>query len=66
RRMEDAMSELQHYKEFDYLIVNDDFQQALAEIKSIIVSQRLVINRQLNTLKPLLECLISSGENSLG
>jgi len=28
RRMQDAISELSHYHEFDYLIVNDDFDAA--------------------------------------
>jgi guanylate kinase len=63
RRMNDAIKEMQHFKEFDYLIVNDDFRQALVDIKSIILSQRLVKERQLKQLKPFLETLISSGEN---
>ncbi len=46
RRMQDAVNEMQHYAEFDYLIVNDDFQQALVEIKSIIIANRMKLNRQ--------------------
>ncbi|KAF3983322.1 MAG: guanylate kinase [Methylococcales symbiont of Hymedesmia sp. n. MRB-2018] len=65
RRMNGAIKEMQHYKEFDYLIVNDDFKQALTEIKSIILSQRLAKDHQLSALKPFLEKLISSGENRL-
>jgi guanylate kinase len=29
RRMQDAVSEMSHYSEFDYLIINDDFATAL-------------------------------------
>ncbi|MFP4154259.1 MAG: guanylate kinase [Halothiobacillaceae bacterium] len=41
RRMRDAVSEMSHYGEFDYLIVNDDFDQATAELRSIVTTQRL-------------------------
>jgi guanylate kinase len=57
RRMQDAVKEMQHYDEFNYLIVNDDFNQALAELKSIVVSHRLEKQRQLKKLAPLLERL---------
>lgn len=40
RRMRDAESEISHYVEFDYLIVNDDFEVALAEIEAIIIAKR--------------------------
>lgn len=40
-RMAEAVSEMSHYNEFDYLIVNDDFQTALAELKSILTVERL-------------------------
>jgi len=36
RRMRDAISEMRHYSEFDYVVVNDDFAAALADIKAII------------------------------
>jgi guanylate kinase len=40
RRMQDARSETSHYGEYDYLVVNDDFDTALAELRSIILAQR--------------------------
>lgn len=39
RRMGDAESEMSHYIEFDYLIVNDDFELALAELEAIITAK---------------------------
>ncbi len=36
RRMHEAVSEISHYKEFDHLVVNDDFEAALADLKAII------------------------------
>lgn len=41
KRMSEAVSEMSHYNEFDYVIVNDDFQIALSELKSILIAERL-------------------------
>ena len=58
RRMQDAVKEMKHCDEFNYLIVNDSFNQALAELTSIIVSHRLKKQQQLEKLAPLLKSLI--------
>ena len=36
RRMRAAVSEMEHYGEFDYLVVNDDFTAALEDLKAIV------------------------------
>ncbi len=41
RRMRDAVSEMSHYSEFDFLVINDEFEAALAELKAIITANRL-------------------------
>lgn len=41
RRMREAASECSHYAEFDYLIVNDVFDTALAELASVFRANRL-------------------------
>ncbi len=41
RRMRDAIAEMSHYAEYDYLVVNDDFSTAIAEMRSIVVACRL-------------------------
>ncbi len=60
RRMRDAVAEMSHYAEFDYIVVNDDFQQALGELKSIIKANRLLKNRQQQHLAALLKSLLQS------
>ena len=40
RRMRAALEELSHYREFDYLVINDDLDSALAELQEIIESSR--------------------------
>lgn len=57
RRMRDAVAEISHYHEFDYLIVNDVFEDALVQLKAIIISQRLVLSRQELVLQSLLTSL---------
>ena len=36
RRMRDAKNEISHYEEFDYVIVNDDYDRALQELSDFI------------------------------
>ncbi|MFQ9292099.1 MAG: guanylate kinase, partial [Haemophilus parainfluenzae] len=33
--------EISHYDEYDYVIVNDNFEQALADLQSILQAERL-------------------------
>jgi len=40
KRMEKAKSEIQHYNEFDYLIINDDFSRSADTICSIVSAER--------------------------
>ena len=46
RRMADARSELSHYPEYDYLVINDQFEVALAELRAIVLAERLRESRQ--------------------
>lgn len=46
KRMAKAVDEMSHYAEYDYLIVNDDFDLALSDLKTIIRAERLRIRRQ--------------------
>ena len=59
RRMQDAVNEMSHYAEYDYLVVNDDFDIALTELKSIILANRLTIDQQQQRLKSLLLDLLA-------
>ncbi len=46
KRMAQAVAEMSHYAEYDYLIVNDDFDLALSDLKTIIRAERLRMGRQ--------------------
>ena len=40
RRMRDAVTEMQHYAEFDFLVINDVFEEALRELACIFRANR--------------------------
>lgn len=40
-RMSEATNEMSHYREFDYIVINDQFEEALADLKAIVRAQRL-------------------------
>jgi guanylate kinase len=46
RRMQDAVNEMSHFPEYDYLVINDNFELALSELKSILMADRLRMVRQ--------------------
>ncbi|WP_439259055.1 guanylate kinase [Lonepinella sp. BR2930] len=46
QRMSKAMDEIAHYDEYDYVIVNDNFEQALADLKSILRTEKLRLDYQ--------------------
>ena len=46
-RMSKASNEISHYAEYDYIIVNEDFEDSLVNIESILVAEGLKRSRQL-------------------
>ena len=56
RRMTQAVNEMSHYNEFDYIVVNDEFDLALRDLQTIIRSRRL----SLSWMKRYKEDLINS------
>jgi guanylate kinase len=59
-RMQQARDEMLHYSEFDYLVVNDDFELALEELSSIVCAERLRTRRQLFKQEKLLSLLFAT------
>ena len=59
-RMKKAQDELSHYPEFDYLIVNDNFEHAAFELASIVIANRLRRERQVKKQSKLLSFLLLS------
>ncbi len=59
RRMDEAVSEMSHYAEFDYLIINDDFYKALDEMCTIFTANRTLIDQQQDRHSALIEQLLN-------
>lgn len=47
QRLNLASKEISHYNEFDYIVINNDFNKALHDLKNIIVTHRLKTERQI-------------------
>jgi guanylate kinase len=59
RRLKDAAGDMSHWNEFDYVVVNDDFDRAIADLARIVddAGDDLVSSRP--DLQPLLKDLLS-------
>jgi len=59
QRMSDAVAEMSHFEEYDYLVVNDEFHRALSDLQAIIRSLRLRTAIQRRGLAALLAELMA-------
>ena len=59
RRLRDATADMSHYGEFDYVIVNDDFAQALADLRRIVAGQGADLVSDRPQLRGLLKELLA-------
>lgn len=58
-RLREAQGDIAHYAEFDYLVVNDDFNAALADLKAIVRAARLSYRSQSVRQETLIQRLLS-------
>lgn len=61
-RMSKAIAEISHYDEYDYVIVNDDFEQALADFQAILRAERLTLAHQQKQSAALIAQLLGKAE----
>ncbi|MDX1678563.1 guanylate kinase [Arsukibacterium sp.] len=59
RRMAQAQSEMSHADEYEYLIINDNFDSALSEFERIVLAQRSSYSSQLYKQQALLKQLLA-------
>ncbi|WP_299075052.1 guanylate kinase [uncultured Paraglaciecola sp.] len=60
KRMVKAVSEISHYHEFDFIVVNDNFDAALSELDAIVTTRRLRKEKQIIRHQQLFENLLGS------
>lgn len=46
RRLDNARVEVEHWRDYDYVVINDDLDRAFAEVRSIVVAERLRRDRR--------------------
>lgn len=59
RRMRDAGSEISHYKEFDHIVLNDDFDQALRDLTALVIGKGEFLPISEDNLQTLIADLLS-------
>ncbi len=60
RRLCDAVSDMSHHDEFEFVVINDDFQRALLDLHAIVAVQRLRLRTSQKRLAPLLPGLLAT------
>ncbi|HEX2256453.1 MAG TPA: guanylate kinase [Afifellaceae bacterium] len=61
RRLDAAREEIEHWREYDYVIVNDDLQRALGEVKGILTAER-VRRERVTGLEPFVDELLGASQ----
>jgi guanylate kinase len=59
KRLGEAVSEMGHYQEFDYLVFNDDFDTALGELRAIVLARRQRAGVQIAAHQARLDALLA-------
>jgi len=59
KRLAGSVNEMSQYVNFDYVVINDNFDVALAELKSIIIANRLTLTKQQERHAGRIEQLLS-------
>ena len=60
-RLSEVIADIGHYADFDYLVINDDFATALADLRSIVRAARLSNRAQSQRQANLIRRLLSGG-----
>ena len=55
KRLEQSCDDIKHYDEFDFVVINDDFDDAVGQLASIFEANRVTLEKQKQTNATLLE-----------
>lgn len=58
RRLRDSIADMSHWNEFDYVVVNDDFERATAELEAVVAGRGESLKRDRSELQTLLPRLL--------
>jgi guanylate kinase len=55
RRLHDAASEIRNYKQYDYVVINDDLERSASTLAAIVQAERVRRSRIEDQIRPILE-----------
>ncbi len=64
RRLETAVGEMKHWSEYDYVVVNDDLERALGNVRAILKAERLKQKRS-PAIGPLIDGMVGDLQSAL-
>jgi len=59
RRLQEAVDDMKHFSNYDYLIINDDFELAVEQLCSVVMAKRVEVLRQSAENEALLSALLT-------
>jgi guanylate kinase len=59
RRLRDSVTDMTHWDEFDFVVVNDEFERALNDLSAIVAGQGSSLRRQRPELSALMSSLLN-------
>ena len=59
RRLQEAVADMKHFSNYEYLIVNDDFELALEQLCAVVMAKRVEVLRQSDEQQALLSNLLA-------
>ena len=59
RRLQDAVGDMSHWREFDYVVVNQDFDRAVADLKAIVDGKGQASRADRSELQPVVAALLA-------
>jgi guanylate kinase len=60
RRLRDAVADMSHWDEFDFVIVNEDFDAAVRDLQSILAARGEALRATRPALRPLIAQLLAA------
>ncbi len=60
RRLEDALGDMAHWSEFDHVVINDDFDRALAELEAVVAGREQTRRTSLADVRATAEAILAA------
>lgn len=62
RRLQDSIADMSHWNEFDYVVVNDDFERATQDLEAIVIGNAEALRRDRPAVQMLAKELLAPAD----